>query len=67
MRAGVKTMSRIKDESDIDECVDIIASGYEWVCPVCDRLNKEIAWAEEVKCPKCKITFKADVPTHAYD
>jgi hypothetical protein len=34
------------------ESVDLIASGYEWTCPKCDKLNHEIEfkYGEKVKC-----------------
>ena len=59
-------MSRIKDKSDIDEFVDVIASGYEWICPVCDYFNNEIEITKQVKCRGCKQTFKTNPAEHAY-
>jgi hypothetical protein len=35
--------------------VDIIASGYEWICPKCDKLNLEIEITETVT---CRVTWK---------
>jgi hypothetical protein len=46
--------------------VDIVASGYEWVCPHCKTLNKEIEWKEDVECGKCLRWYKAAPPEHAY-
>ena len=60
-------MSRIKDKSDIDEFVDVIASGYEWVCLSCNHFNNEIEITEEVKCGGCRQTFKTNPPEHAYE
>lgn len=48
------------------ETVDIIASGYEWICPECNTLNKEIEYTERVKCsnPQCFTEFETDLPEH---
>lgn len=37
------------------ETVDLIASGYEFVCPYCDALNKLIEVPSDliVRCKKC--------------
>ena len=32
------------------EPVDMIASGYEWICPSCGKLNTEIEYMETVTC-----------------
>ena len=52
--------------NDLPETVYIIASGYEWTCPLCDLLNKEIEHKESVTCQVCKKTFDTDAPEHAY-
>ncbi len=46
--------------------VDIVASGYEWVCPICETLNKEISCTEVVICLKrdCKKSFFTNLPEH---
>lgn len=46
--------------------VDIIASGYEWVCPDCETFNTEIEINETVKCVCCGVEFETDLPEHAY-
>lgn len=46
--------------------VDLVASGYEWVCPSCDELNKEIEWTETMACPTCGTKVMAMPPEHAY-
>ena len=33
--------------------VELIASGYEFICPSCDRLNHEIELSEDVVCREC--------------
>ncbi|KKN77477.1 hypothetical protein LCGC14_0360360 [marine sediment metagenome] len=50
------------------ETVDIIASGYEWICPECERFNTEIEITETVICeaPTCKAEFKTNPAEHAY-
>lgn len=48
------------------ECVDIIASGYEWICPECNEFNKEIEITEIVVCSCCGAKFEANPPEHAY-
>lgn len=50
------------------ESVDLIASGYEWICPECDFLNKEIEYNEQVKCSNscCQKDFKANFPDHCF-
>ena len=38
--------SDIDGTLDIDETVDVIASGYEWTCPKCEHFNTEIEYTE---------------------
>jgi DNA-directed RNA polymerase subunit RPC12/RpoP len=45
--------------------VDLIASGYEWECPKCDQLNKEIEVTENVTCEECKSVFEVADYHHA--
>lgn len=49
------------------ELVSIIASGYEWTCPECDKLNNVICHTEIVICSntKCGKSFYTDDPDHA--
>jgi hypothetical protein len=47
------------------ESVDIIASGYEWICPFCETHNEEIEVKEKVKCIKCKKVFETNPAEHA--
>jgi len=46
--------------------VDVIASGYEWVCPSCNELNKEIEYLEKYTCGRCKKEVETSLPEHAY-
>ena len=50
------------------EPVEIIASGYEWICPKCEALNKihEIPQGEIVKCIHCNTKFRIEDFYHAY-
>ena len=48
------------------ETVDMIASGYEWICPDCEWFNKEIEIECEVSCSNCSKTFEVGVVEHAY-
>ena len=45
--------------------VDMIASGYEWVCPTCDEMNLTIETGEIVVCQNCKEKFKVGNIEHA--
>ena len=47
------------------ESVQLIASGYEWICPDCNSFNKEIEVTERVKCHSCKKTYAVDDYYHA--
>jgi len=46
--------------------VDVIASGYEWICPKCDKLNREIEYKEFYVCQDCEQEVRADIPEHTY-
>jgi len=46
--------------------VEVIASGYEWTCPECDELNKEIEYRGVYTCQNCGREVEADSPEHAY-
>lgn len=48
------------------DTVDIIASGYEWRCPKCNTLNKELEYNTVVECTVCYMEFAANPPDHAY-
>ena len=52
----------------VQQTVDIIASGYEWECPICTTLNKEIEYMELVTCSKenCKRSYQTNLPEHCY-
>jgi len=46
--------------------VDLIASGYEWICPKCDTFNTEIEITEKVTCPECGATWETGECHHAH-
>ena len=46
--------------------VELIAAGYEWVCPLCDALNREIEVTEKVYCPECDEWFEVADYYHAH-
>ncbi len=48
-----------------EESVDLISSGYEWTCPHCDQLNREIEITETVKCSKCDKVYSVFDAYHA--
>jgi len=45
--------------------VDVIARGYEWVCPHCQALNVEIEYREKYFCGECGQQVEANLPEHA--
>jgi uncharacterized protein YbaR (Trm112 family) len=53
-------------EEDEAEQVGLIASGYEWICPLCDQFNKEIEINEQVTCKRCKRVFPVSDYSHCY-
>lgn len=57
--------SDIDGTLDISETVDIIASGYEWICPKCEHFNTEIEYTKQVQCNQCERVFLTDPPEHA--
>ena len=46
--------------------VDIIASGYEWICLECGHYEKEYETKTIVKCRACGTEFETNLPEHAY-
>lgn len=57
----------LEEEGDeLSNAVDMIASGYEWVCPNCGVLNPEIEHTPTVTCKSCQRLFPTNPPEHAY-
>ena len=54
------------DPYEPTEAVDLIAAGYEWICPQCGEPNHEIEVTETVVCKCCLRTFNVNPPEHAY-
>ena len=49
------------------EQVELIASGYEWTCPNCDHLNREIEIPKSVICASCNTKFTVWTADHAWE
>ena len=49
-----------------EDSVELIASGYEWECPHCDTLIKEIEIPETVMCSECRKEYEVDTTDHAW-
>jgi hypothetical protein len=66
---GSWNMSQPSVEQTVNEAVDIIASGYEWICPKCQSYNSLIAWQPSVTCrnPQCAESYPTNCPEHCLD
>ncbi len=55
-------------EKPISGEVEVIASGYEWICsdPDCNKFNTEIEITEHVVCSKCGKKYTVDDYHHAH-
>ena len=53
--------------NQLEESVDLIASGYEWNCPHCSHFNKEVEVGEHVACGSCSWIFVVGSVSHAVD
>jgi len=51
-------------ESKEESLVDCIASGYEWVCPICGEINHRGVWEREDQCLGCQRFFVLKDPEH---
>ena len=49
--------------------VDVIAAGYEWICPECDLFHKMVGFPKHVikTCAGCGLEVELDIPEHAMD
>ena len=55
----------VDGEKYVPEPVNLIASGYEWMCPECGTLNHEKITGEEVMCDECSQVFAVGDCSHA--
>lgn len=55
----------IGDEDFDDDEIELIASGYDWICPNCDEMNHIIEVNEKVTCTNCKKEFEVYDYYHA--
>ena len=52
---------------DSRETVDLVAAGYEWLCPECEHMNDEIQIPHhELKCQFCGASFKVGQSYNVY-
>ena len=52
------------------ELIDVIASGYEWICPECEYINKMIEYPRrnsDVACDGCGEHVELSYPEHAFE
>ena len=62
----MKPLERQIESGELDS-VDVIASGYEWMCPECNHFNTEAGIRDEVECEECHTHFETNGAEHAYD
>jgi hypothetical protein len=53
-----------QEPEDEEDSVDLIASGYDWICPFCETMNHVIEYDEKVTCRDCGHTYEANPPIH---
>jgi DNA-directed RNA polymerase subunit RPC12/RpoP len=58
--------NQTQTSSNGEETVCLIASGYEWTCPHCGKLNEEIEIPEKVKCAGCAKEYEVENADHAW-
>lgn len=51
--------------SDVE--ADVIAASYEWVCPCCGMLHRQVEWTQWVRCGPCRKAFRSAPPRHAIE
>ena len=47
------------------EKINLIASGYDWICPACGASGELPIAVAEMDCPDCNTTLKIDKIIHA--
>ena len=58
-------MDKIKVTKYTIQKVELIAAGYEWICPDCNYMNQVMEVTENVSCVKCKHDFEVEEYHHA--
>lgn len=60
-----RTIAKIEQ---VLQSVDLIASGYEWICPdpECETFNREFEARSTVQCESCRAVYQVDEVHHAY-
>ena len=51
----------------LENRVDLIASGYEFICPSCNGFNTEMGIKEIVTCEFCNKSYETREIHHAFD
>ena len=62
-RTGVPKTIEAQEDKQYQEylgenTVDLVATGYSWVCPFCSQENEERGVGEHVACYGCSHIFK---------
>jgi len=52
---------------EIPTTVDLIAKGYEWICPACQEYNETIEAVYLVSCRKCEKQYTVSTVESAYE
>lgn len=65
-RRELKNLKKnFKLEDEMIVAVDVTATGYEWTCPACRRLNLDIGYEPAVECAKCFKVYRTNSPDHS--
>lgn len=51
----------------MEKYVQLVASGYEFICPGCGHFNRVIEVTETVICERCEGEFEVGEIGHAYE
>lgn len=53
---------------DSRDTLDLVASGYEWLCPQCDEIQHEdiVPEADDLTCQNCGANYKKGNISHAH-
>jgi len=66
---GTFEANEVSDTVEWSGCVDVVASGYEWECPICETLNTMCDYpaTQKLTCSHCASEFDAELPEHCID